>query len=415
MPAQTRKFSEVALRELCNQIIDRSGIPMTSMYHCSQLSLQLHSVVKNPISNFTIARVFGVLTSKSIPSAYTLDILADYIGFGSWDNFYTKHFDEICEADNNFSSPKSDFFVSKGELLMLKYTLEEKSYRPVIRYLEQKFSDLNSFCPTVYNDDIWKLSSLVGDHLRESPSANSELMPIISKIDHIRTPFFNYWVDMVGLDTYYSHLIENSFVNNIHPTSSDYCKDEIWVYSIRMYHAIYTLNKKKLLKSGYQLYEKYPETKVNLSITPYLYPILRFHAMHIVYRYYSEPKTPFSWYEQKMIDYDNDIYGDESLQRIFRAGFFAEALYIANQHALLLNCFSETLCNLKAINSDQINRKYCLTYEEIQFLFYYHISYLFVNGSIEFNENKGFVYHNGLKTTAWNNLNLMCFYFGIGV
>ncbi len=99
MPAQIKKFSEVALRELCGQIIDKSGIPMVSMHHCSQLSLQLQSEVKNSISEFTIARVFGVLKSKSIPSVYTLDILADYLGVGSWDNFYTKHFDEIREGE----------------------------------------------------------------------------------------------------------------------------------------------------------------------------------------------------------------------------------------------------------------------------------------------------------------------------
>jgi hypothetical protein len=411
MSAQIRKFSEVAMREMCRIIKDKSGIPMTSMYHCGQLSLKLLLELNKTISEFTIARVFGVLKTKSVPSVYTLDILSDYIGFESWDVFYVKHFDEMSEGENCFTHPKSDFLVSKGELMLLKYTLEEESYRPVVRYLEQKFSDLNLCCPTVFNEGIWELSTVVGNHISKATNSEKEFMSVISKNDNIRTPFFNYWVDMDGLDTYYDSLLENSFVKNIKPTSADFAKDEIWFYCIRMYHAIYTLNKSKLLKFGYQLMKKYSEAKVNISLTPYLYPIYRFHAMHIVYQHYSEPKTPFDWYERKMIDYDDDIYGVDKLESVFKAGFFSEALFIANQYKLMLECFSKPFYNLKENYLKQNPRNNHLSYEVIQFVFYYHISYFYIHGAIEYNESKGFVYNNEIKTKELDNAKLIRTYY----
>lgn len=411
MSSQIRKFSEVAMRELCRIIKDKSRIPMTSMFHCSQLSLKLQLELNKTISEFTIARVFGVLKTKSVPSVYTLDILSDYIGFESWDVFYVKHFDEISEGENCFSNPKSDFFVSKGELMLLKYTLEEESYRPIVRYLEQKYSNLNLCCPTVFNEDIWKISSVIGSHIRKSSHAKSAFMSLISKNDNIRTPFFNYWVDMDGLDSYYDLLLEKNFVKNINPNSNDFSKDEIWFYSMRMYHAIYTLDKKKLLKHGYQLFTKYNEAKVNISLTPYLYPIYRFHAMHIVYQYFSEPKTSSNWYVQKMVEYDECIYGDSTTNNVFRAGFFAEALFIANQHSLLLNCFSSTFYKLQIEVSKQKNSNWYFSTEEILFLFYYHISYFYVHGYIEYDENKGFIYNDTIKIKETDDSKLIKLFF----
>src|SRR5690606_30226411 len=56
---------------------------------CYRLALEIKDITNKSVSETTLKRVFGFASSAHQPSIYTLNALAQYCGFESWDSFYT--------------------------------------------------------------------------------------------------------------------------------------------------------------------------------------------------------------------------------------------------------------------------------------------------------------------------------------
>lgn len=54
---------------------------------CTRFAGEIREVVGESISANTIKRAFGIIKASSKPSAYTLNIIARYIGYADWDSF----------------------------------------------------------------------------------------------------------------------------------------------------------------------------------------------------------------------------------------------------------------------------------------------------------------------------------------
>ncbi len=54
---------------------------------CTMMARKMSDTLKEPISANTLKRTFGIINSSSNTSAYTLNLIARYVGFADWDSF----------------------------------------------------------------------------------------------------------------------------------------------------------------------------------------------------------------------------------------------------------------------------------------------------------------------------------------
>lgn len=76
--------------KLKSLVLGKSCITQIVPADCYRLALEIKSVTHKSVSETTLKRVFGFASSVHQPSIYTLNALAEYCGFSSWDHFYTE-------------------------------------------------------------------------------------------------------------------------------------------------------------------------------------------------------------------------------------------------------------------------------------------------------------------------------------
>ena len=85
-----KTYLQAYFDELKSRVLDKSHVVQIVPADCYRLALEIKSATNKSISETTIKRVFGFASSVHQPSIYTLNALAEYCGFGSWNNFYTQ-------------------------------------------------------------------------------------------------------------------------------------------------------------------------------------------------------------------------------------------------------------------------------------------------------------------------------------
>src|ERR1700733_13556079 len=68
-----------------HKIEQKAGQRIRYSRDCDSLAEKILSECKCSISRSTLRRLFGFVKSTKEPRIYTLDILASYIGYGTWD------------------------------------------------------------------------------------------------------------------------------------------------------------------------------------------------------------------------------------------------------------------------------------------------------------------------------------------
>jgi len=140
---------------------------------------------------------------------------------------------------------------------------------------------------------------------------------------------------MDGIINYYGDIVEKYYLKNIRPTSDSFMENDIWAWCMMMYKHLYAKNLKDFLKVGYSLFKRYNADEITNENIPNYYPVARFHACQIMYKFFSEPCTAASWYEKKLQFILKEV---DSIQNERKAIFIpqiAEALYVAGQHELI--------------------------------------------------------------------------------
>jgi len=117
---------------LKNRIELKFGKAIRYPKDCEALSIDIHKVCDEKISATTLKRVFGLVETIKKPRLFTLDVLAQYAGFSSWDT-----------AVHNIELHDGSSF--EGDALLLTSTLEKGSeikinYSPdrelIVEYLQ---------------------------------------------------------------------------------------------------------------------------------------------------------------------------------------------------------------------------------------------------------------------------------------
>jgi hypothetical protein len=150
-------ISEVIKR----RIEQKAGLRIRYSRDCDTLAEKIFSDCKCSISSSTLKRLFGFVKGEKEPRAYTLDILATYIGYQSWDELLlsfnvegSRVAKEISELNPSQLKPGEKF---------------ELSYKPntiiAIEYVgKSKFIVLAAKNSRLQTGDIFKASVITLHH-----------------------------------------------------------------------------------------------------------------------------------------------------------------------------------------------------------------------------------------------------------
>lgn len=86
------------LKQLCNDVEERAGIRMETKRDYKILSELIAQELNETLSYSTLMRIWGYRLSLSGPSAYTLKVLARYLGYTDYIDYCEKSHNDKCES-----------------------------------------------------------------------------------------------------------------------------------------------------------------------------------------------------------------------------------------------------------------------------------------------------------------------------
>ena len=206
---------------LRKRTIENSGLTMTSLGHCIQLSnyiLEKHDAF---ISYNTLRRFFGVIANETKPSALTLDILSRFNGYKNY-----MHFSILFKYDNQWklqndiyeimSHSDTSIFIEEIEkkinktsdfvsilVQVVRELILEKRYNDVIGILSLKQLQINN----ISYDEAINIANGIGNLLRTKNIEEKTLIKLL-KVANYRSLVFSVFVDYSHLNGYYSKQIK---------------------------------------------------------------------------------------------------------------------------------------------------------------------------------------------------------------
>lgn len=347
MPRTNYKYSSFAIQSLLKKLACKADVQIRNIADCNTLS----SIIAKSgcfVSDSTLGRLYGVISTSSVPSKYTLDILSQYIGEKSWDSFFSKTTNLIDET-NIKSSIKKDNAI-ESELTLLKFCLHDYAFNPIVNYLS---NNLELFEQT-HTYKTYAILNVIDESIRNNENVRSELLPFISANEILRNAYFKYFMNIDGLNLYYTKFLENHYLKRLNPKESNYKNNLIWAYSVLITSFLYANNKAKILQIGYDLFKKFnPDNELieNFIVNGEIqfYPYARYHFSHIVYLFFSGKGKNKKVYENKLEIICNNIAKlDSKLKAVVLAQVF-EALIVAKLPELIVSfskLFSEIVSDI---------------------------------------------------------------------
>ena len=115
------------IKQLKKEIDNKFGKKITYAKDCDKLSKLISDVTKRNISSTTLRRFYGLMSSKTQPSQYTLDTLSIFIGYANFEEFQ-------FEKSSNQNIKKGVFWnsIKLNAKNITQYTLTNASNNSLI-------------------------------------------------------------------------------------------------------------------------------------------------------------------------------------------------------------------------------------------------------------------------------------------
>ncbi len=128
---------------------------------CEALAGDILHVTKQAISTSTLKRIFGFITGSKEPRLYTLDVIAQYLGYSNWDNYIENQ----LNIDNSDFLPIKQIEIEKlppNAVVEILYAPETKL---VLNYRENfEFEIKHSINSKLQEKDLLKIFNIVKDY-----------------------------------------------------------------------------------------------------------------------------------------------------------------------------------------------------------------------------------------------------------
>ena len=206
---------------LRKRTIENTGLTMTSLGHCIQLSNYILEKHDTFISYNTLRRFFGVIANETRPSALTLDILSRFNGYKNY-----MHFSRLFKYDNQWKLQNDIYeimnhsdtiiFIEEIEkkinktsdfvsilVQVVRELLLEKRYDDVIGILSIKQLEISN----ISYDEAVNVANGIGSLLRTKNIEEKTLIKLLN-VANYRSLVFSVFVDYSNLNGYYSKQIK---------------------------------------------------------------------------------------------------------------------------------------------------------------------------------------------------------------
>ncbi|OKS86595.1 NACHT domain-containing protein [Mucilaginibacter polytrichastri] len=163
------------LEQMKQEVLEKAGLAVITPSDCQSLSQKISKQTKKQISDTTIKRIYGFALSNSVPSLYTLNLLAEYCGYMSWDYFSDEHSKKPVKPHvQTFESVDNAFDVLRKTTHNTLQALKNKSVIP-------------------YNLTIGREG--INEHLNVFLSGNYRATILTSPAGYGKTIGLCHWVD----------------------------------------------------------------------------------------------------------------------------------------------------------------------------------------------------------------------------
>jgi hypothetical protein len=330
-------YTNYSLTELKEQVQGKSGIKVSTMRNCTDLSEKL-ATVDFHISPHTIARFFRVINSGSKPSHYTLDQFAHYVGYNGWDNFHHKVSNEIRKGERT-TPVGEEPFMSESEMSLVRFCLQDGALVPLTNYLR---ANREVFIDS-HNPKTVGLLNTITNMLNSYPKIRHRMFNYMVKEDYLGINYFAHQINVDAITKYFGDAISQYFLKMVHPSNSLYDLQVTWANSILMMVAFYKGNIKRFLQLGYELFKKSPPEKNTTNrylelADHFIWIFARYHYVHILYLYYSG-KASNMVIEQKIRFIIDQLENATYKSKVVIFSFVFEALTFSG-NSNFIKCFA---------------------------------------------------------------------------
>lgn len=216
--------------DIKQRIEDRFGQKIRYSKDCENLAIHISSTCQESISPTTLKRLFGFAQPIANPRAYTLDVLANYLGWSSWEalekELFTSHTGKVQPDIHLLQQELS--MVQNLKKISLKHVRElcerfgdEEAIFPFLNTLIhvafqwkdeaflKKIFDLPKVYTYPHHDllNLYYIGQTLGTSLREYPEAD-ELLEAYGASTFAHRYFIEWFVDEDYLQGYYGKLLD---------------------------------------------------------------------------------------------------------------------------------------------------------------------------------------------------------------
>ncbi|HWY12116.1 MAG TPA: hypothetical protein VN026_12365 [Bacteroidia bacterium] len=150
------------ISKIVKSLIEKQfGHPIKYSRDCEALAANISTACKCKISATTIRRLFGVTKSNQNPRPYTLDILAQYIGYNDYDKLIASLNKNDKGEENSITEISTDS-LRKGEKFEITYS--PNKILTILYIGKKQFKVLHSKNSLLKQDDVFKLSYFALHH-----------------------------------------------------------------------------------------------------------------------------------------------------------------------------------------------------------------------------------------------------------
>lgn len=225
------------------KIEERFGRPIRYSKDCEALAASIGRACQERISPTTLKRLFGFAKTVDQPRLFTLDLLAQYIGYPNWQSLlqqvegapqsqegtqsttYARHGQSlgVYRLNHQISIAQATQTIDLGKINALATELGHlPAFIPFITeligvaarqqradFLGQVFSMPRLFEPGVHGDyELYYIGQAMGLTLRQTTSLTDALIPALAANVHARRYLVEWFVDEDFLTGYYGKLLD---------------------------------------------------------------------------------------------------------------------------------------------------------------------------------------------------------------
>ena len=280
-------------------IKEKAGLHTPTVAATYDLEVQIEEAVKERISATTLQRFFGLVVSKSKVRESTLNILARYVGFTSWQQFCkqeqallreSKHaqLEKIIHSQDDDTAKKLLFNLTEKALLTGNYDM-------VLSFIEDWPTPPDKNISLYRSKDtlmIRNLASLMMPLLLRHKAAAKYMFPRMTTMRAGQYYFFEYMVS--ERKQTYLQAIEDYYLPQVQPKQADYGLRDFTFANALVFQRYKEQNqKKKMIAAGYQWFGNVPPQAIEqLSHESEIMPWVRYHCNYLIWLYHQKKLQP---------------------------------------------------------------------------------------------------------------------------